>query len=337
MKAPPLYPPWTVYENDQTVNTNNLINSLFKFAYSFIYDDNEESVRSVAFTLSLPTTAFTAIENWSISVCARIGVFVETGDVNIKKINLYMTQTQNGSTSNWFLVDTIDKSALSVPNNSIYKYLFYNTGNYTVADPALLIDQQDWVPDYAGAQAVINGNTLLYGDIIEGYDWFKSIFSMQANLASNQQTIPGFLFFAAFDGTFTAGQPNIKLTVTGSGPSPNIGGLAVDVSYPPQNLYVYANSDVSGDISFSATGTFIPDSISHILGLLQTAATGAGWSVAAPTDINSIRIYYPTGNYCTERKLLYCSWRQFIYWYSTHYHTKACTYRRGGLFLRAEI
>ena len=41
-KAPPIMPPKVVYENDTTVNVNNVRNTLFQFCYRYVYDNNEK-------------------------------------------------------------------------------------------------------------------------------------------------------------------------------------------------------------------------------------------------------------------------------------------------------
>lgn len=297
IKAPPAFHPRVVYENDTTVTNNNLFNSLFKFAYTWIYDDNEESVLGSGSVLPLPVHPYTTTATSVPANDARIGIYMNTGHKNVKKINLYMKQTQNGATSDWFLVDTIDKSSGGLADNAIYKYLFYNTGNYVPTDVAFTDQLFDYVPDEAACQCILNGNVLCYGNVVEGYDWFKSVFSFSIIVPPlfTRTSIPGFLFFADWDGTFTGTQKNIKLVVTGAGTNDGSGNPTI-VQFSPERMFLYAVSDVSGDISFSYTTPPRTNIVANMLANLQSAAVSAGWSVAAPTDGNSIRIYFPTGN-----------------------------------------
>lgn len=296
IKAPPPVPPRVVYENDTTVLVNNCTNSLFQFAYTWIDGDFEETVLSSGSIVTLPSVSPSNTVNIDKTKDARIAVYMQTGDQTVKKIRIYMRYTQNGSTSGWFIVDDIIKAGNGIPDNSVYRYEFFNGGNYIPADPNFTVLLFDQVPQNANCQELLNGNTIAYSGITEGYDWFPSQFSYNLSYDSNEDVsyiINGVLFFADYNGTTTLGQPNIQIYLTGEGTNDPVNGNVTDLANPPENYYILAQSG-STNIGFS-TGTFGVAHIPTVLADIATAATAAGWQLIA-TNPNSIVISYPTGN-----------------------------------------
>lgn len=283
-KAPPVMPIQCTYENDTTVNVNNLLNSLFQFSYSFIYDDNEESVLTSGSITPLPAITFSSINTSDKSKSSRISLYVETGDIDVKKIRIYGRQTKNSNRGDWFIVNTLDKSYFSIASNTIYRYEFKNDGLYTAADPKFTVLLQDYVPQKANAQALLNGNTLSYGGITEGYDYINSSYAIaQTYQIPPLFTINGVLFFAY--------QPkrsnNVTIYLTGVGTNDGTTGKPTVLDTPPLNLYVRAKVG-STDKSFNITNT-VETNIVNILSALQTAAVTAGWTAVSTTP-NSITI-----------------------------------------------
>lgn len=294
IKAPPSVPPRVGYENDTTVEANNLTNSLFQFCYSYIYNDNEESVISSGSIVPLPTVPFSNTKNTDKTICARIPVYLRTGDQTVTKIRLYMRQTQNGVTSGWFIVDTFTKADIGIVNNGIYKYEFFNNGNFIPADPNFTVLLFDEVPQKANCQELLNGDTLCYAGITEGYDWFKSTFGTNLSFNSNEDVdyiINGVLFFADFNGTFTGSQPNVEIFLTGVGTNDGFGNPKL-LSFWPEDMYVLAKSN-NTFIGFN-TAVFTGD-IPTSLAAIAASAVLKGWTLVA-TNPNSIVITYPTGN-----------------------------------------
>ena len=294
IKAPPVAPPRVVYENDTTVNANNLINSLFQFSYSFIYDDNEESVISSASKVPLPVNQFSNTQNIPVSYDSRIGIYVQTGDQNVAKIRLYGRQTQNGVQGSWFIIDTILKSPNGIANNTIYKYLFFNNGNYVQADPKFTVLLYDWTPPYANCQALLDGNVISYAGITEGYPYFKSNFSEILGGNSNSvgaSSVVGHLFFADYNGLSTGGQPQVEIYLSGAGTNDGSGN-PVNLTYAAQNYYVNAVSSGS-DVSFSVLVNSSLN-IPTILTAIKSAAISAGWTFVSQ-GTNNLIIYYPSG------------------------------------------
>jgi hypothetical protein len=292
IKAPPIPPPICVYENDTTVNNNNLINSLFNFSCGHIYDDYENSVLGSGAIQPLPSDNFNLVNTTDKSRNARIAVYVPTGDQNVKKIRIYGKQTSNGVTTDWFIITDLIKADMNIPDNSVYRYLFFNNGNYVPADPAFTVLDFDYVPQNANTEALINGNVITYGGITEGYNFFTPSFGITtANVQPQLYSTNGTIFFAAPNGLFTGSQPQITLYVTGVGTNDAFGNPNT-LEKVPATFTVRAKSGLT-NVNFTYTNT--SNSVSTMLSGLQAAAVAAGWTFVS-SGTNSITIYYPTGN-----------------------------------------
>ena len=292
IKAPPIMGPQVTYENDFTVLANNCVNSLWQFAYAWFSDNNEKTVISTASKLVLPIAPFDPTQNYPTSQCARFGIYVQTGDATTKTIRIYGRSTSNGATTDWMILDDIKKTDYNIADNTVYKYLFYNTGSYVTEDPTFSVQDFDLVPLQASSQVMLDGNTPAYGGITEGYNYFNP----QLTLAVGNHTIPnytvnGTLFFATPNGQFTNGQPQIQIFLTGAGTNDGNGNPTTLVN-PPSQMTVRAKSN-GADISF----TFVNsgnNNILSILGEVAAVAEAAGW-IGIATNSNSIVLYYPTG------------------------------------------
>lgn len=293
IKAPPIKPPQVVYENDFTVTVNDCVNSLFKFCYSLIYDDFEESVFSSGCAMALPTDPFNPANNIPQTRNCRIRLYLQTGDQNVKKIRIYGKQTKNGVTQGWFVIDTITKLDFNISDNSVYQYLFYNNGSYVPADPKLAILLQDFVPLEANCQCNLNGNTVDYAGIKEGYDYVNPIFDIDvANVNSPQYSINGVLFCAYFNGVFTGSQPQVTMYLTGVGTNDGFGN-PTDLEKGPTFLTVRAKSN-NLDIGFVYNNGAGNRNIATLLFDVRGQAAAAGWIYVSNTT-NSLTMYYPTG------------------------------------------
>jgi hypothetical protein len=294
IKAPLIGTPKCVYENDTTVSTNNVINALFNFAVTAIYDDFEESVLGSAGKQPLPSDPFDPTSNVDKSRNSRIAIYIPTGDQNVKKLRIYGKQTKDGATSDWFIVDTLIKADLGIADNTVYRYLFFNNGNPIPANVAFTVLDQDYVPQQANTEALINGSVITYGGITEGYDFENPSFGiLTQNTNQPLYNASGTLFFAAPNGVFTGSQPQITVYLTGVGTNDGFGN-PVTLEKSPIDLFVRAKSGVT-NINFSYNNFSSSNSIPFLLGALQTAAVAAGWTFVSSTS-NSITIYYPTGN-----------------------------------------
>lgn len=292
IKAPPIMAPQVTYENDFTVQANGLVNSLWQFASAWFSDNNEKTVISTASKLALPTSPFDPTQNYPTSQCARLAVYVQTGDATIKTIRIYGRSTANGVTTDWMILADIKKTDYGLADNSIYKFLFWNTGSYITEDPTFAVLGFDLVPLAASAQVLLDGNTPAYGGITEGYNYFNPQLATGAeNFTLPRYTVNGTLFFAALNGKFSGSQPQVQIFLTGVGTNDGNGNPTTLVN-PLSQMFVRAKSGAT-DISFfyiNASST----NIATILAGVQAAAITAGWTFFT-SDTNSITLYYPTG------------------------------------------
>ena len=293
-KAPPIPPIQCCYENDTTVTSNNMVNSLFNFSLTHLYDDFEQSVLGSGSKQPLPSDPFNPLNNTPASRNARIVLYIPTGDINVTKLRIYAKQTQYGATTDWFIVDTLDKALLGIPSNTVYQYYFYNNGNYTAADPTFTVLDSDVVPITANCQSLLDGNAISYAGITEGYNFINPIFNATTtNTIFPAYSLNGTLFFATPNGVFSGSQPQISIYLRGVGTNDAFGN-PITLEKAPYQMFVRAKSNTT-DISFSFLNSI---SISNILTLLTdlgNAATAAGWTIVSQTT-NVLTVYYPTGN-----------------------------------------
>jgi len=302
IKAPPIPPPYCVYENDANVTSNNLVNKLFNFSCSHIYDDFEESVLGSGARQPLPPDPFDPTNNSPQTRCARISIYVPTGDANVKKIRIYGKQVKDGTTSDWFVIDTLIKSDLGIGDNTVYRYWFYNNARYVPAAASIYannnpVDGQldyDYVPLKANTQSLLNGDVVAYGGLTEGYDYLNPSFGITtSNIVAPQFSANGLLFFAAPNGQFTSGQPQITMYLVGAGIN-NGSGEVTDLEKAPANLNVHAKSNGTS-INFTYNNPGGNRNIPTLLFNLRGAAQSAGWIFVSNT-VNTLTMYYPTGN-----------------------------------------
>lgn len=168
-KQPADRPPICVYENDANSTVNNLRKKLFRFKIRWVFDDNDKSVTSSQSEMPLPLSPFDQAVDTDPTKNCRIAVTYQTGPSNVKKIEVLASNLLGNVMSDWYLVTSIDKDVDSIPDDDIATFLFYNDKGYQYIN----IDESnqlfDYVPINAGAQTLLNGNVLSYGNITEGY------------------------------------------------------------------------------------------------------------------------------------------------------------------------
>jgi len=338
IKAPPIPPPNCVYENDTTVTANNVINSLFNFCCTHLYDDAEESVLGSACIQPLPPDPFDPTNNTPASRCARIAIYLPTGDANVKKIRVYGKQTKDGNTTDWFIIDTLIKADLGIADNTVYRYLFFNNGNYIPADIGFAVLDQDYVPQAANTQSLINGSVISYGGITEGYNFFNPSFGITtSNVNSPQFIANGTLFFAAFNGQFTGNQPQLTVYLTGVGTNDGFGNPQT-LEKSPLNLIVSATSrlvSIVTIIDFNYVNSTNSNNIPFLLTALQASAVTAGWVVVSSTA-NSFTVYYPTGVISLKSSHTVGFTNTSPYSSAVSCHLPECAYSYGVLYRDAD-
>lgn len=312
IKAPPKMPCQVTYENDVTILVNNLRNSLFQFRYRFVYDDNEKSVWSTASIIPLPyqpsiTLTYDGVDGYgnpNYTNNSRIAIFGSTGNAQVAAIELAFREFRNDNTSNWLLIEKIDKALSGISDNSIFSYRFYNNANYTPIDILDTTELQDWVPQKANAGELANGNTPVYSGITEGYD--KVLTNM--SVATYQNTsgffydYNGLLFFASINDSNSGSiGTTMKVYLYGMGTNAVLGTYVGDVVTLRNALGTFVLNAVNGSgtqIGFSISGLAISSGpllgsldVAVALNAFAAALAANGWAITANTQ-NTITAVY---------------------------------------------
>jgi hypothetical protein len=278
-KAPPTMPIKCAYENDNNVTSNNLRNALFQFIYRWVYDDGEKSVWSTGSEVPLPLFS----ENQDISADpkknSRINVYFSTGDKTVRKIELAVRKATDGVVSDYALITSINKSTIGLfPNNVVYNYLFYNNSSLSPIDVAEQTLLQDYVPRKAKAQELLNGDTLIYGGITEGYDSIVDNSSTYSSGTINQfNKVNGLLFFAAQNGVSSYGNSSsIQIILTGAGTN-DVSNIPTTVTSASGASFYINLMDAAG-VTYPIWHTSTTDNINTILTNIGLLAAGYGFS-----------------------------------------------------------
>lgn len=168
-KQPADIPPYVVYEDDPSNTVNNCRKRLFRVKVRHVFDDKDKSVTSSQSQMPLPFNAFNQEIDADPTRNCRLAITYQTGPANVKKIEIIASNSLGTVMSDWYLVASLDKSVESIPDNDVATFLFYNDKAYTYIDIEESNQLFDLVPQRAGAQSLLNGNVLDYGDITEGY------------------------------------------------------------------------------------------------------------------------------------------------------------------------
>ncbi len=180
IKAPPDDLIICKYADDISLNSNNLQKKLFQFKYRYIYDDNEKSVWSALSKVPLADKADDGEFNSSGTRNNVIDIDFFTGDINIKKIEIASRVNIESEWSDFFLIDTLDKTRESISSNITYTYRFRNDGVYSPIDIQESNLLFDYVPDEANCLELANGNTIVVGGLKDGYDR-DTVLNVQGN------------------------------------------------------------------------------------------------------------------------------------------------------------
>jgi hypothetical protein len=296
-KAPPMMPIKCAYENDLYTLNNNLKNSLFQFIYRFVYDDGEKSVWSTGSEIPLPLFS----ENIDVAADpkknCRINLYYSTGDQTVRKIELAVRRSSGGVVSDYGLITSIDKSTITEPaspNDILWNYLFYNNNAITPIDISEQILLQDYVPQKAKAQELLNGTTIIYGGITEGYNNVKDTdFNYTTGSGQGFININGILFTASQAGVSSYGNStSIEVILSGAGTNdavtnkPTTLTAAIGATF---NIYLM---DLAGNRQV-ITYTSASDSIITILVGLATSAQSLGLLTSVDGINNKLTISSP--------------------------------------------
>ena len=146
---------------NESVKKNNLRDSLFQFAYQYVYTDGEVSALSAysKITYSNYQTIRGLISESEAGNENGIRLFVPQGNDNVVKIRLFARVGNNG---NFFQIEEID-------NDQNIEYEFYNDGAYRFLSEDETKKMFDSVPQKAKS-LVLSNNRLFLGNYVEGYD-----------------------------------------------------------------------------------------------------------------------------------------------------------------------
>lgn len=279
---PPMSPIKCTYEHDNAVTANNVRDSLFQFRYRFVYDDNERSTWSQASITPLP---FDYLRQQGTKNNSRIALYMSSGGSNVKKIEIAAKETKGEVTSDYFLIDSIDKSISSISDNSLYRYDFYNNGVYEFLDQREIDLAFDKVPDEANTQELLNGNVIIYGGLKEGYD-NPVVTGSISTVSFDYLTQPnGLLFVASSKGEDNlSSASDIVLTIAGTGTLDGGNKTSILESVNATgHTYIINMVDASGTpvgITYNATS----QTIDTILAGIGSVATGLGFTVSAVSN-----------------------------------------------------
>jgi hypothetical protein len=321
-KSPPRMAPKACYENDYLVTVNLTQNKLFKFRCRYVYDNYNKSVFSQPSEVPLPfqnSTVLTAQPVWSN---ARIRIYLPTGDVDVKYIELWVQVASDSNVSDWQLIYSFQKSVLNITSNSVFQYLFYNNTVLTAGSIDEINQIYDRVPQSANCGKIINGNTPMYGGITEGYpnaNVNATIFSSDSTLI--YQPGNGVLFFAV-QGSYDSNGDGNLLTIYLTGTGLNDGnGNPTTIPFQDMGFSVNCVSLTGTALSFSfSTGS--NTNITNILNNLVTNAELNGFTLVSQ-GTNNIVLQFTAGyilysSYCSTSFAQASQGPLFCYPYQLH-------------------
>ena len=170
-KRPPLNAPTNSYFNEPARTINSMRKKLFQFKYRWVYDDFSKSTWSPIGKMPLPIDIFYEPDNdIDPGYNCGINVTVATGTKNVARIEVAGRVSIGNGWSDFFLIDSIDKAALSIGDNTTTTYKFYNDAVYPYVDLRESLLLFDWAPRKAFAQCLANGNVKVYMNILENYN-----------------------------------------------------------------------------------------------------------------------------------------------------------------------
>ena len=274
-KEPPLMPPAVVYGDDGTVTVNNLRKKLFKFSQRNHFDDLDKSVPSTHSEVPLPVNYTDTAINKDPTKNCKISIVIPTGAANVKKLEILGSAAGKSNTdgtvdpnvfSDFFSIVTLDKAALSIPDNDLYTYTFFNNEVYDTIDPKEATQLYDLVPLEANALEFLNGNVPIYAGIKEGYNPATLLGNVtSASTISARSTQYPFIFLTNQSGDSGFGTGNIHAVL--------IGAITVG-----QIFNIYTTNET---ISFTAT---VATTSNVITGLSAAAVTLGFTAVSSDTE-----------------------------------------------------
>lgn len=123
-KRPPLSPPVTRYDNDNTKKSNNLRGKFFRFKYRYVYDDFSKSVCSPISKLPLPLNILDTSYVNNNSNNNYVELQFNSGDKDVKKVELLMSYVdKTNDWSDFVLIEEIQKEVKFTVKTSVDVFL----------------------------------------------------------------------------------------------------------------------------------------------------------------------------------------------------------------------
>jgi len=264
IKNAPLTPPDGIYGDNANVLVNNLRKKLFRFSYRWVYENGEKSTFSPISDVPLPIDAYDPNISNDPTKNNRISIRVYSGGEDCKSIEIAGQVNIGNIWGDFFAIDTLVLSEYNIPTNSYYDYDFYNNGAY-VTIPIVETDLPfSYLPDKANTLELLNGNTLIYGGITEGYD----------AIAREDVDV------TVTTGLAAPGFPNISFSYTGPSSFNVVIGDVITAGVVYTVSFSY-NSGAAGDAS-PKTGTYTTlalDDIDDVVAGLKASIQGNNISV----------------------------------------------------------
>lgn len=150
---------------------NNIDEKFIYFSYRFEYVDGQYSAMSPFSAVAFNPKNFVLdfnIGNTKTMVNRYNSAEIQfkTGGANVKRIQLIMRDTRNLTCN---IIETFDKSDLTISDNSFYRFIFNNNKTYAILEQAQVTRLFDNVPLLAKSQDFV-GNRIMYGNYTQFYD-----------------------------------------------------------------------------------------------------------------------------------------------------------------------
>ena len=293
--------------SNSRVTVNNLRNSLFQFRYRYVYDDFEKTVWSSESIVPLPNQPTSRLTFDTVTDNSRISLSFSTGNKQVRGIELAFRRFSNNITTDWQLIDKLDKQELFINDDDVYNYKFYNDGIYNVIDILDTEKLQDYVPQLANCGELLNGNTPIYGGITEGYDYLASDISQLTELNTNGffYDYNGLSFFATINGDDSGGNGTImKVFVYGTGTNGTISNEVETLNNAKATFLIDAVDGSDNQIGTTFVGSD-SQSVSVLLGTISASLATNGWNEVSLNG-NILTMSYPSNVTlnCSGTKLL---------------------------------
>lgn len=224
IKKPASIVPSVVFENDNTVTVNNFRKNLLQYRVRQVFLNKEKSVTSTRSVIPLPIGYLdTNIDKDPTKNC-RVAIVIPTGDSDVTDLEIIAAISGKdiegvalpNQFSDPFLIASLNKAQLGIPDNDLYTYRFYNNESYIPIDVEEGIQLFDYVPLKALCLEFLNGNVPIYAAITEGFN--KSVVtgtSVSSSIAQQTTQYP-FIFVASQSGDSAFGSGNIHIVVIGA-------------------------------------------------------------------------------------------------------------------------